>query len=456
MFRCVGMNPVAPVRQGERAQRRLGDTTAEMLLLLACTQPEAVPTGPGWPLLPVTNVILVQVDTLRANHLAAYGYERDTMPRLAANHPVVVHGFASASSWTLPSVGSIFTGLEVHHHGLRTVDDGIPDSPITAPTLAEGFKDAGYATAYFSGNSTAVEDTGLHAGFDVYHFSRPQVGTSNLSQMVPHLGDWLDSVDTPFFAVLQPMDPHSPYSPMAEDRGTFVTGEVPFDEDAERDDQNAEIAALWAEGDDESRAALTQTVRDVYDEQLLGLDRAFDTLLGTLARRELRESTLVILTGDHGETLSEEGDGEFGHGGSVREELVEVPLLFFGSGLPEGDVDCLSSGFDLLPTLFGLQGIALPDDLDGQSRLGSCRETTRSGLLSELTPQLTVATQDARVSWRCGEGWEEHAWDLTVDPGALTPVDAATLPDGAALQAGLADYAEEVAAAMPTITCGGR
>ncbi|HND33553.1 MAG TPA: sulfatase-like hydrolase/transferase, partial [Myxococcota bacterium] len=262
-----------------------------MLLFLACTATEQTKDsvrefGPpgllGFPDLPGENLVVVQVDTLRADHLAAYGYSR---PLLDDGRPWrVVQGYESVSSWTPPSAAAAMTGLDLEHHGLRWVDQGTPEATVTAPTLAGAFSEAGYRTALFSGSTWMSTITGLDAGFDRADLSPELYAKSNLGTLGEDALNWLDRGEGPFLMVLHPMDPHDPYSPEEQDRGVYANN-LPFDLDNQ--DQKDQVDALLETADEAERAALMQNLRDVYDEQLVGLGRSLEQLLGGLEDRGL-------------------------------------------------------------------------------------------------------------------------------------------------------------------------
>ena len=426
-----------------------------MLLFLACVSTEntkdsvreqGTPGLLGFSDLPGENLVLVQVDTLRADHLAAYGYGR---PLLDDGRPWrVVEGYESVSSWTPPSTASAMTGLEIEHHGLRWVDQGTPERQISSPTLATHFSQAGYRTALFSGSTWMSAITGLDAGFDRATLSPELYATSNLGTLVDDALVWVDKAPGPFLMVLHPMDPHDPYSPEEQDRGVYAQN-VQFDlDDLNQKDQ---VDTLLASTSGTEREALVQSLGDVYDEQLLGMGRSLEKLLVGLEDRGLLENTLVVLTADHGESLGE-GD-TFHHGATLRQEQLVIPLMFLHPQVPAGRLSCLSNNVDLLPTLLDL--VDLPDtaETDGTSLQKGCR---RSSIASLYQPDslwwVGNRSAQSRVVWECRTG-EVLAYNLLNDPRALTAVDPDGLEDSAQLLGELEAWVETLVAADPNLSC---
>ena len=444
-----------------------------LLALTACTTsppsplPDPPSTGIGYTDLRFRHILVIQVDTLRADHLSAYGYGRETLPKTMQHPWLVVDGYTAASSWTVPSASSVMTGLEVHHHGLWDVDDQGPVDPLTAPTMGEVFTNAGFSTGLYSGNAFLTSLTNMGDGFQEKGPEPPPGGSLDLATLSPFITDWLTRLDggatdgaelEDFLALIQPMDAHQPIQPDLEDRGTWARAALLFDPDAKRDDQAAQIADAWATGSAEQRSQLTTDVQDVYDETLLGLDRAIDALLADLQARGLLDTTLVVLTADHGETIFE--DDSYTHGNTLRRELLHVPLLLLAPGLTEGPVDCLSSQTDLLPTLLAFAGIGFAgeppmDGVDGHAIQESCRTVTRSVLLAnDNIAWLDAATSRAQLSWACSpHGTAAYGFDLETDPAALHPVAAAALKDGDRLTEELGALAAEITQSRPTFTC---
>jgi arylsulfatase A-like enzyme len=285
------------------------------------------------------SLFLVVLDTVRADHLGSYGYERDTMPRLdgyAAQHMTRYTRARSTSSWTLPSHASLFTGLMPAQHGVthpRTEEDraillasGFAAYPLRAETttLAERLRALGYRTgAVFSNAATLRVEYGLARGFEHYDVRRAcwVRGYLALAQLAggplwvghrPYRDattitdaalDWVASTgNRPFFLALNYMEAHLPYLPPAPFDRAFGDSR-PVDPLAPRPEERALQ----------------------YDRELAYLDSELGRLFETLAARGALDDTVVVVTSDHGESFGEHGLWK--HDWTLYEELVHVPLF---------------------------------------------------------------------------------------------------------------------------------
>jgi arylsulfatase A-like enzyme len=344
---------------------------------------------PGTP-----NVLLVVLDTVRADRLSLYGYQRATTPNLArlAGRGVVFGEARSAAPWTLPSHASMFTGRWPHELGVSG------DRPLDGryPTLAEYLAGQGYATAGFVANTYFCNSWyGLDRGFAHYedYYEDNVIVSPGEALRCAALGRWLirsfgattnarpeaantlkdarkisdDFLrwvearrDRPYFAFLNYMDAHDPYLPPAGYAGRFgVKPETP-----------AEIERIrhWHHVRSASVSTRDRTlVLDSYDDCLAYLDEQLGRLFDTLEARGILRDTLVIVTADHGEQLGEHG--LYGHGKSLYRAEVHVPLLIFGpGGIPAGQ--CVSrpvSLRDLAATVVERLGLNEHSPLPGHS-----------------------------------------------------------------------------------------
>jgi choline-sulfatase len=276
------------------------------------------------------NVLLLIVDTLRTDRVGVYGSPRPTTPNLDA---LAARGLRydrayATSPWTMPTVASVLTGLMPASHGVTHVRRKIPDA---ATTLAELLKDQGFETTGIVGNVLLTEEHGFQQGFDHYdthaanghrHVSTPQVVDSAVRALERHAAS-----DAPFFLMAHFFDPHYDYLPHE--------GVDWAKDSAGRLDTSVEIVQIR-----DDRASLTpEEVRflgDLYDEEVWFTDQGIGQILATLDRLNLTEDTLVIALADHGEELMEHG--WLGHTRSMYEEVVRVPLILAGPGIPSAAV----------------------------------------------------------------------------------------------------------------------
>lgn len=298
-------------------------------------------------------VILIAVDTLRADRLSAYGYERPTSPaleRLAAEG-VRFDQARSNYNWTCPSFASIFTGLVPARHGVSSYGPATP-LPGELVTLAEHFRGAGWATRSIA-YKVPLFDGNYEQGFDrAFNVPRDVIrAEENLARAL----EWLeDRRGGPGFLFLHFNDPHQP----------FVQPE-PFD----RSFGPAPRSGLPMSVPGFGQEAEQTEFRDLYDGAVAYVDACIGRFLDALRERGLYDRAVIAFVADHGEQLWERGG--FGHGGdNLYDEVVRVPLIvkpragtFEAGRVVAADV----SGFDVMPTLLDLAGLPVPGDIDARS-----------------------------------------------------------------------------------------
>ena len=283
------------------------------------------------------SVLLVTLDTTRADALGAYGRTPSVTPhldRLAAEGVVFERAYTVAPL-TQPAHASMLTGLVPPRHGVR--DNGLMALPDEALTLAEAAREAGLATAAFLGSAVLEEGFGLDQGFETYlpparrfygdgepgYAERPAAAVAELARA------WLleRAPGTPFFLWAHLWDPHAPHEP--------------------------------------SEALLTRAGGDPYLAEVAACDLALGRLLSALEERGEAESTLVIVVADHGEAFGEHG--EVSHGPYVWNTTLHVPLLVRRPGGADAGerVDELASVADVAPTALAALGLEVPAGLDG-------------------------------------------------------------------------------------------
>ena len=295
------------------------------------------------------NIVLIVWDTARADHFSSYGYFRNTTPNIDqfAKRGVLFENAISASSWTLPSTFSIFTGLLPHQHGAGTNRASEPR------TLAEILRSGGYETAGFNANPyIGIIPSGVGRGFETYIDSTRSMGyslaatrignefikpfseewfqRSRFNQFTAHqlneeVYRWFDHrSDRPFFLFLNYNDSHDPYEVPS-----------PYDHLYGHPSKNAKHLLLTAKL---SRVSLSPGEREgviaAYDNSLNYVDSQMGELLSFLERSPEWSNTYVIITSDHGEGFGEHHT--YSHGWNLYRELIHVPLIVAGPGIPAG------------------------------------------------------------------------------------------------------------------------
>lgn len=371
------------------------------------------------------NIAVVSVDTLRADALPFYGYERDTAPALArwSEEALVYERAFAPATKTAPSFASLMTGRLPVSHGLRSNYDLLDPGHWT---LARVLREAGYHTAAFVSSFVLTRDNcGLDLGFEVYDESLDRVERRRSHRplrLAPELAEAVEGWSAgrlddarPWFLWIHAIDPHGPYTPLPEFEGSFRSPEVRLlDRESIPDHQ-------WLDTRDFS------VYRDAYDAEILQTDHSLGGLLDALRALPSPEGLIVIFVADHGESFGER-DVFFQHGQSLHQEQARVPLVIQDSAFPAaGREPRPVSLVDLMPTLLGRLGIETDLPLEGLP-LGR-RLEEEAPVLGGWRPGEAMAL---RLPWKLhlfrnpdGEEWVE-VFDLLEDPEENRPLP----PDG--------------------------
>ncbi|MGH9368560.1 MAG: sulfatase-like hydrolase/transferase, partial [Thermoanaerobaculia bacterium] len=357
---------------------------AAALGLSACARRPATPP-----------VVLISIDTLRADRLPAYGYRLVETPNLDAfaRDAILFENAYCQAPLTLPSHAVILTGLPPYRNGVRD-NVGFRLSP-SVPTLAALLKAAGYATGAAVSSFAIRAETGLDSGFDLYD-DRFSGGSSNERPglaTVEALEKWMDTVDDrPLFLFLHLYEPHTPYAPPEPFRQRYAASP--------------------------------------YDGEIAAADAAVGRFLEDLKRRGLYDPALVILLSDHGEGLGDHGEDE--HGVLLYREAIRVPLLVKlpGSSRAGDRVARPVSLEDLYPTVASFLRLTRPEGLEGSDLLGPepGRGSGRRVYSETLYPRLALGWSelycltDSRYQYI--EAPRSELYDLAEDPGQRRDLSA--------------------------------
>ena len=442
---------------------------------------DAAATGASSRTLP--DVVVVVMDTVRADHLSVYGYERSTSPELArfAERAYLFPRATANSNWSLPSHATLLTGLLPHQHGARAVVSSITSPESSAApmarlafqplaeqqvTLAERLREAGYQTAMVSANYAWLSpESGLLQGFD-YVDSRPGMlvgwepfaaaylrhqpiraletmyarGTSSKAsarEIVDHVEGFLGRQSRrPFFLLINFMDAHAPYM------SALQADAVP------------EIHARFA-----ARPLSAKNV-DAYDRSIAFLDHQLGRLFAGLRARGIFDDALVVVTADHGERFGPSGRGW--HGDDLSEASIHIPLLIkvphqARAERPERRAQLA----DIAPTILEAAGLPIPQEFFGSALAGRSRAVIAESYLAAggtVTPfrPVPVGRLDAELPtlWALLESdWKlvhdatgkDALYDLASDPAEATDL-ASSRPDVAK------PMAQRLAALLPADT----
>ena len=349
-----------------------------MLLARAVSSPPpAATTVTGTPPANAPHVLLIVIDTLRADHLSSYGYgaiETPHMDALAADGTRYAHMFAQAS-WTRPSIATILTGLYPSSHGAMHKADLLPER---VETVAEVLARSGYHTAGFPNNINVSPAFGFAQGFAEYHYLAPDLffyadeAAAELTlysglrlvrerffaryvnvhfyyrpaeYVVERTRAWLDGPSAkrgPFFLYLHFMDPHDPYMVHPFNGVGYARVAMP-----------------------NPKAELADTLLKTYDGEIAYLDEHIGALVADLKRRGLYDDMLIVVTADHGEEFHEHGG--WWHGTTLYDEQIGVPLIVKPprGGARGRVVDELVTSLDVAPTILRSVGVPPPVAMQG-------------------------------------------------------------------------------------------
>ena len=390
------------------------------------------------------NVLLISIDTLRADHLSLYGYRRRTSPHLdawAAGSAVVFEHAVVSAPWTLPSHASLLTGLDADRHG--GVNHGLP-MRSGAETLAERLRAAGYRTWAITGGGWMRPDYGFAQGVDLYRYWPSGVDkVDELESGIGHALEWLERWSgDPFFLFFHTFEVHSPHrrrqpffaaltGSSDEDEGSFVTDKLLA---LPEEGFQLRKTFLWHRAGAGSRPEPVaedeiQEVADRYDSAVAFTDAKIGQLLERLEQLGLDRDTMVIVTSDHGDAFGEKGLVSHGY---LYDFNLLVPLVVAlpgGVGGGRRVVEQVRS-IDVVPTVLDVLGLPVPaaPEIDGTSLRdlleGRAEDASREAWSYAASSNRGISVRLANrrkyilnnTPWPPLQGREE-LYDLRADPG---------------------------------------
>ncbi|MSQ03113.1 MAG: hypothetical protein EXR71_14695 [Myxococcales bacterium] len=391
-----------------------------------------VPAAPHAEAAAKPNVIVVLVDTLRADHLGPYAYKkRPTTPNLDAFAAggVVWENAVSPNAWTVPSVASLFTGVDPQAHqclhfrkGERLATDSISDAH---DTMAESFAANGYATAAFIKSTVLSTSHGFSQGFARFEVvgGKDQAWGYSARDLNDAALPWLtgqQKAGTPFYAYLHFMDPHSPYKApepwYSKYKGTY-TGKL----------DGAHV------GLDEAFKAKTVSATDweymlaLYDAEIEYWDTEFGRFWAELQAAGVAKNTIVVLVSDHGEAF---GEHQNVFHGNLYQENIHIPVVFRGPGIKPGRMRGYAQLIDVVPTLAELTASPKGRAWQGKSMVaamaGGAGHT--AAVYSEYMGHRMAIEPSTGLKLIIGDG-DPKLYDLRNDPQERTNLHAARPAD---------------------------
>jgi len=371
---------------GKRPRCRVA-VGALVAALAGCRGSTPVPSFPGAP------VVLVSIDTLRADRLPAYGYRGVETPHLDRfrKDALLFRNAWSPCPMTLPSHVTMLTGLQPYEHGVR-LNVGFTFDGAAHPSLPRLLQAKGYATGAAVSSYVLRGETGLAAIFQDYEATaEPRLGAPLADQQRSGRATaalakrWIDGrAGRPFFHFFHVYEPHVPYDPPEPFRGRYP---------------------------------------DAYDGEVAAADAAVGELLEHLRAKGLYDRSVIVVTSDHGEGLGDHGEDQ--HSILLYVEAIRVPLLLKLPGSRRGGatLDAPAQLADILPTIAGLVGTDPPEGLPGRSLLDldDGEGAARPAYAETLYPRLQLGWSELRSlvdgRWHYIEGPRPELYDLQADPG---------------------------------------
>jgi choline-sulfatase len=368
------------------------------------------------------NLVLVTIDTLRADRLGCYGYSRIETPNLdgIAKKGVLFENAVTATPLTAPSHASIFTGLYPTVHKVRDTGGFVLEAPHT--TLAQILHQQGWDTAAFVGSSVLKKQFGFNQGFAVYDDEMPKPDPRRMpgeyaerraDAVVNRAIRWLASQPArPFFLWVHVFDPHSPYDPPAPFREKYAGR--------------------------------------LYDGEVAYADQQLGRLFAAVAKKAPPENTLIAVLSDHGESLGEHG--EYTHGVFLYDSTLRIVFLLAGPGVPAGlRLKQQARTIDVLPTLLELMGGTIPRGVQGASLAADFKgkvDPAAWSYVETLYPKINMGWAELRGirtnRWKYIRAPKPELYDLVRDPAEASNVIASHAAEAQQLEISLKAVSEGV------------
>ena len=373
---------------------------------------------------PAKSVIVLLIDTLRADRLRVYNkHSRLKTPVIDvfAAEGTLFEQAQSPENWTKPSVASVLTGLYPMTHGTKKSEAVLPDAALL---VSEVFQKSGFVTGTFLANGYVSDKFGFKQGWDHYTNYIRENRNTEAKNVFKEAGDWIEKhKDKRFFAYIQTIDPHVPYDPPAE----FLRM---YDDQEYGGPVSPRQTPSLLEKAKRNPPKIVFNARDrqrleaLHDGEISYHDKYFGLFIERLKKLGLYDQVFFAITSDHGEEFYEHGS--YGHGHSVYQEMLHVPFMFRMPGtVPAGKrIPETVNTLDMAPTILSAAGVAIPEVMEGVDRMGHIRGVPPPGPAVAFSDFL----DDRRVI-RAGRyklvlrGLNITLFDLKTDPGEKQELD---------------------------------
>jgi arylsulfatase A-like enzyme len=431
----------------------------------------------------MTNVVLVTIDSLRADHLGHYGYDRETTPVIdsLASNGLSFDAYAN-STWTRASFPSIITSsYPLEYGGFEYLSD-------ERTTIGSVVGDGGYETAAIHSNLWLSRDYNYSRGFDYFYDSKSDpsllakarafaklkldqdgliyrtlqwlydnteekagidIGQTykDAETITDEAINWIESTTDPFFVWVHYMDVHHPYLPHAG-----VSAEMGL-HPAVSEREAIQLRRKMLEEPDQITDSEYQTLVDLYDTEIRYTDEQIGRLVGAAKEKGGNAETTVIVTSDHGDEFREHG--RFSHQPTMYDEVLHVPVIVEGAGVPaDGHQDEQVELLDVAPTVADLAGVSTPDSYRGRSLLEAAGSGEDVDVFSETWSndeyKLSIRTPEWKYTWDRNTDSRE-LYDLAADPGETENLIDERAEKANKLHERLAEHLEQLQATNETL-----
>jgi choline-sulfatase len=391
------------------------------VVLAADSQPVAAKDPPQ-------GVIVLLIDTMRADHLPPYNKATPVKAPIItqfANEGSVFEEAQAPENWTKPSVASVLTGLTPASHGTKGSESKLSDKALM---VSEVFKQAGYDTGAFLANGYVSDKFGFNQGWDFYTNYIRENKSTTAEHVFRDAANWIEQHKSKrFFVYVQTIDPHVPYDPPSE----FLKM---YDPNPYSGPIRPRMTADLLEKAKRVPPKLTFNDRDrvyleaLYDGEVSYHDKYLGVFIERLKKLGLYDKVMFVITADHGEEFYDHNS--YGHGHSVYQELLHVPFMLRMPGtVPVKRFADTVSTIDVSPTVISAAGISIPDVMEGRDRMPQLRGALPNGPAVAFSDFLDDRRVIRAGRWKLIlRGLNATFFDLKSDPHEQTELDPLTKP----------------------------
>jgi arylsulfatase A-like enzyme len=349
-------------------------------------------------------VILIVIDTLRADHMSCYGYPRNTCPEIdaLAKKGILFKNMLANTSWTRPGTASILTGLYPKNHRANTRDDNLAEE---INLISEILSKNGYSSYAAVANGNCGAEVGFNQGYQTFTRCRKtkQIDKLNIhvrsDKVNTFVFDIIDNLSSKSnnFLYIHYVDPHAPYIP--KEKVFSKSNQIVFAHSLFKSRKIYNMSS-------EKREPVIKEMINAYDDEVLFNDKMVGNLIQKLKEKKMYSNSIIVITSDHGEEFFEHG--RLSHGLTLFEEQLRVPLIICLPNNMNREINHLANQIDIMPTILSLLNIPIPKNIDGIDLFNS-RPRQDSHAELNLDGNLLNSIQTQKDKWI--EGFHlQHRW----------------------------------------------